>query len=1156
MANNIIYKTKEECLAAIETLKSIGMEPLPWQMEQLRFFEEDEKRRAVNPDSETPIWDTLKANYPYGVMPEDKIRCVEETVSQLLEKGPHADEPGLLLGKIQCGKTDTFEDIIGLSFDKGVDIAIVLTKGTKALVNQTIKRMKKDYHYFKKTDLISEKPTINIYDIMEVWKVLKQARIEGCKTVIVCKKNSVNLAHLIDLFEKNCPFLKQKKVIVVDDEADFASRNYRQVKLEAMNDEEGNPLPQEREIEMAKIAQQIDDFRKIPEFCRYLQVTATPYCLYLQPGGELNLNGKTVKPFKPRFTSLVPIHDRYIGGEEYFVKSKNSDSMYSHLYTPIDQKCIDVLGHENKRYLSTSIASKNIYGLTHALVAYFMATAIRRIQVRQSEYMDYKTSAIIHVEIDKKNHNWQCRMVNKLIESLSQVLMANDHSDQRIWQTIGKIYDDYQASNRKGLAEGLISINMPTKEEVIEEVTTILNPAMPNYSVQPVNSDEQMASLLDEDSGELMLEYAATIFIGGNILDRGVTIQHMLCFFYGRNPKNFQQDTVLQHARMYGARSKEDMAVMRMHTTPYIYKILSRMNELDDQLRQWFIEGKDKAEPNAVFVGYDKNIKPCASQKIKVSNALMLKPQHRVLPIGFWVEKRAETIDIVNEIERLITYTDTYQHRDEHGFFEMGSDRAMQILKLIGSTYVYRGDFNNMSRKNDIMEMMCALDYCTSRTGKVYALHRTDRNLSRIRENGNWIDSPDDGRTDLAPSRDIAQDVPVLMFIRENGSKQYDHETHINYGWDNTPFYWPVLLPQKNLGSVMFALDQSRRAQAKVLDISDFFEGIDPNDVLQLTYAGDMVGHFGPEGTEYADGEYERETRSIKDTTASRFLLRDECGNWAKNPSVTFDERHDYSVYSLNNGHFPFLLRPYKYMLLRDGRTAEANAMLLQLAPMDTWETISEPRINEEGDLLDRDSGKMLLHGTDIIRMKNMTEQEYREEAITQWIVIYKIKKVLKVRMFVEDVQTQEDVETTRNIQVVSQELIDVNKGTKPKKTREDKTKAKREGKKDIPIDYWLVNGDEEKLTNNISVSLSAKDIKNIAAFIRDGHATGELVDIPQKIYDKIFHAACDDLIENFPNYFQEDDLVELQKYLPTELVALLPQGVVEMLPEDVKYYF
>ena len=83
----------------------------------------------------------------------------------------------------------------------------------------------------------------------------------------------------------------------MDDEADFASRNYQSVKPQAKTNGQGNPVRQTLEVAMAKISQQIDDFRKIPEFCRYLQVTATPYCLYLQPQGELNLIVNIVKPF-------------------------------------------------------------------------------------------------------------------------------------------------------------------------------------------------------------------------------------------------------------------------------------------------------------------------------------------------------------------------------------------------------------------------------------------------------------------------------------------------------------------------------------------------------------------------------------------------------------------------------------------------------------------------------------------------------------------------------------------------------------------------------------------------------------------------------------------------------------------------------------------
>jgi hypothetical protein len=39
----------------------------------------------------------------------------------------------MLLGKIQSGKTKMFLGAIALGFDNGFDVAIILTKGTKAL---------------------------------------------------------------------------------------------------------------------------------------------------------------------------------------------------------------------------------------------------------------------------------------------------------------------------------------------------------------------------------------------------------------------------------------------------------------------------------------------------------------------------------------------------------------------------------------------------------------------------------------------------------------------------------------------------------------------------------------------------------------------------------------------------------------------------------------------------------------------------------------------------------------------------------------------------------------------------------------------------------------------------------------------------------------
>lgn len=993
----VTYTTKEECLKAIETVKVMGMDPLPWMLAQLEAFEKEELEKAHAHNTDTPIWDTLKSNYPYGTMPEEKTFCIESTVEQLLSTDEHAEEPGLLLGKIQCGKTDTFEGIIGLAFDKGVDIAIVITKGTKALVNQTIKRMKNDYRWFKASDRLEQPVTIEIYDIMAISKTgLRQAIVESSKVVIVCKKQAANLSRLIDLFEHKSPFLKKKKVIIVDDEADFASRNYQSVKLKAESGDKETQL--KGGLQMAKISQQIDDFRRVPDFCRYLQVTATPYCLYLQPDGELNLNGNIVKPFKPRFTSIVPTHSAYIGGHQYFVESADADSMYSHLYHQIDQKCIDVLGHEDKRYLNNAISSGNIYGLTYALVAYFMATAVRRLQMKE-EGKDYKTSAIIHVDIDKKNHDWQRRVVEKLIASIKSAILDDEQSDLRIWIAMENVYKDFLESNEKGQKSGLITVTVPTQDEILNEMRTIFSPKQTNYHVQPVNSDEDMVSILDEETGELKLDCAATIFIGGNILDRGVTIKNMLCFFYGRNPKNFQQDTVLQHARMYGARSKEDMAVTRLHTTPQIYKILARMNELDEQLRQWFIEGKDKEGENAVFVGYDKNISPCAPQKIKASNALLIKPQKTILPVGFWTKNKTATTAEMQRIRQLITTCPGYQYKDENGFFEIKKETVVEILNLIESTYVYDDKFYNKDRKNDIKEMLCVLEYCTEKSGgKVYALHREGRRMNRIRENGGYIDAPQDGRTDSKPSRAKAIDAPVIMLIQEEGGRCKDANGE-NIGWNDAPFYWPVLMTQENIASAMFALDQKAKDLKTVAPEMDRLgEGISPEEVLSITVKGDLETLFGEEGTEFKYDNCPREEFVLKESTAIRYIQRDANGNWVLNPQVHVDQEHYHGVYSLNNRVFPFILKPYKYMCVRNGKDAKSDVILLELFEPENWIISSIGKPNENGDLMDKDTGDILLHVKDQIINMNLEEHEFIDDTVTQWQITYTIKKVLKFK--------------------------------------------------------------------------------------------------------------------------------------------------------------
>ena len=61
---HIKYNTLQECEAVMQTLQLLH-QPIPdWLQQQYDAFKAVEKAKEVAMDSETPIYDTLVANYP------------------------------------------------------------------------------------------------------------------------------------------------------------------------------------------------------------------------------------------------------------------------------------------------------------------------------------------------------------------------------------------------------------------------------------------------------------------------------------------------------------------------------------------------------------------------------------------------------------------------------------------------------------------------------------------------------------------------------------------------------------------------------------------------------------------------------------------------------------------------------------------------------------------------------------------------------------------------------------------------------------------------------------------------------------------------------------------------------------------------------------
>ena len=71
-------------------------------------------------------------------------KTIKNTVDKLILNKTTSDHPGVLLGRIQSGKTTAFIGIIAESFERDVDVAIVLTKNSELLGTQTTKRIRKE----------------------------------------------------------------------------------------------------------------------------------------------------------------------------------------------------------------------------------------------------------------------------------------------------------------------------------------------------------------------------------------------------------------------------------------------------------------------------------------------------------------------------------------------------------------------------------------------------------------------------------------------------------------------------------------------------------------------------------------------------------------------------------------------------------------------------------------------------------------------------------------------------------------------------------------------------------------------------------------------------------------------------------------------------
>ena len=754
-----------------------------------------EIRKIVPPpvkdsDGFAKIYPHFCETIPYS---KELQECIEGTIAKLYESGlspSEAKKPGLLLGKIQSGKTRAFVGCMARAFDNGVDACIILTKGTNALVDQTVKRMKYDFRECKRDALPKIFPTVSIYDIMKKRVPLRKSLINGEKNVYIAKKQDENMQILLDVFLNS--ELREKNILIIDDEADFVSRAF---------------MKKKSDVKEGVIASQIDKLIEGLPNCRYLQVTATPYSLYLQPDNYVDVSNGRVVPFRPRFTALVPIHDKYVGSKQYFVESQDDQSMYSSLYHEVAPDCIACLTTDKKvhgHFIKRGILVKNVENspkikdLRWSVMHYFVASAIREIQEENLGHDSYHTSYVMHVGTDKLDHAWEADLIETLLNSWADSL-ATPGADIAGFNTLfDEIYENLEKSISLGRAHASTAsdekiLTIPDKDVVYTRVVELIQNE--EYNVQLVNSDQNVQSLLD-DNGQLELTHKLNLFIGAFVLDRGITINHLLGFFYGREPQTKQQATVLQHCRMYGNRSLNDMAVTRLYSQRTLYNVLKKVNEMDDMMRERFAAtiNDPKADPSIEFVICDKSngIIPCNMNSVALSKGVVWKAGKFVLPSG------QQTINSVARLRELVRQIGHYfAGKTERVCFEIDAKDAIAMVNLAKEQFVYSSKYENKDCEWDGLDMITLIDRLKDSNGKILVYTRTGCNTSRVRSDGNgFIDAPLDGQVESPYLKSVAIKKPVLAMQLNKGEKKQ--------GWLGEPFYWPVLCLPQSMDSIMY----------------------------------------------------------------------------------------------------------------------------------------------------------------------------------------------------------------------------------------------------------------------------------------------------------------------------------------------------------------
>lgn len=496
--------------------------------------------------------ETLKLLDHLKFADNDRETLKREAVAVLAQCVPptaaSGSETGLVIGYIQSGKTTSFTTVAALARDNGYKLIIVITGITKNLFEQSKARLEKDLRLNQRSDrkwqfLSNPKARADIKQRIAIALQRSNGSSGSNKqtVLITVMKNRTHLINLIKLLSDL--HLEGVPALVIDDEADQASLN------NVVNKNKESPT-----------YSRIKRIRQLLPHHTFLQYTATPQAPLL-----INI----IDALSPNFAALLTPGPAYTGGKTFFEKDFSLIRRIRMNEVP-----------SNDQELTEPPDS-----LLEAMRTFFLGVAAG---LRNGEDGEGKNrSMMVHPSKVTEQHANYGQWVRDIQQYWARTLRLTeaDADCQELIDDFRKAYDDLHNTVE----------DLPTFDDLLPYLPSAVNDTI----VTIVN-----AARGETPQPDWRQDYAH-IVVGGEVLNRGYTIEGLTVTYMPRSKGVGNADTIQQRARWFGYKA-EYLGYCRVYLTDEQCKIykeyVTHEEDVRSQLRNHAATGKSLHEWKRAFL--------------------------------------------------------------------------------------------------------------------------------------------------------------------------------------------------------------------------------------------------------------------------------------------------------------------------------------------------------------------------------------------------------------------------------------------------------------------------------------------------------------------------------------------------------------------------